>query len=785
MADNNAVASVSAVMTMESSSFSAAQRKMLTENARLRAALKATGAGVDAVAAGTKRFQRVTAEAGHSMVAPWMASSAALRVMEGNITNNIRAGERFLATFKPIQGVLTSAFPVIGAVALVGVVSKLIERIDAFNKKMNRMPETIDIAFRPMISEARKANDEMQLSTDLIDNQIAKMEGKPQNNLAIALDDARINADALGESLFKDMEVSRRLLKENKIGFVASVFSGKASMSDVSGSIQSFQDQLDSIGQQIVIDAHNNVSKDKASADQKALADKKLSYLKYLYTQIAIASPSDLTYMPRGMVDMKKFQASQMFPSTEDQSSKLMVLRRELDYQLETAKTPGLQKKHDKAVSVKNAFEAARALALAYQQAAREVTRLTRSTAKLTASTEAIKAKWDEIATGDVSAKANMGKPRISNYDLLLQSGKDTADYVKAYYDSNSIRNANTFNLSSTMDKISLKSGAISSAQYMRRAAARHTAEYQFQSSQIHAASAATLADTSLTAIHRKARLQQLQNQSNQAAGMYRIVHMQDQWNLQMLQPLGAVQTALMQFAQQVTNVGSVLSNFAMGTLTSVNGAIGAAAAGQHNTFRGFGRSMIAGSTTMGLNALEGYGIKGLFGKSMPKKADGYHVFVDNFPKALKGVGAAGKSVIGGLGGKLLGKMNDSNFFSSIMGGKLFGSGSLFGGSGASGVLSAASTFLPMLGFAGGGSPPLHRLSMVGEHGPELFNPGGVRGTIIPNHALGGSSTVNIDARATNPAMVQSAVMRGMALAYAGAVHTSATQQSDAARRKP
>jgi TP901 family phage tail tape measure protein len=60
-------------------------------------------------------------------------------------------------------------------------------------------------------------------------------------------------------------------------------------------------------------------------------------------------------------------------------------------------------------------------------------------------------------------------------------------------------------------------------------------------------------------------------------------------------------------------------------------------------------------------------------------------------------------------------------------------------------------TFGPNYGikqFAAGGTPPVGRPSLVGERGPELFMPG-VRGSIIPNHALGGGTTnvvVNVDA---------------------------------------
>jgi hypothetical protein len=47
-------------------------------------------------------------------------------------------------------------------------------------------------------------------------------------------------------------------------------------------------------------------------------------------------------------------------------------------------------------------------------------------------------------------------------------------------------------------------------------------------------------------------------------------------------------------------------------------------------------------------------------------------------------------------------------------------------------------------GFAGGGDPPVGRISMVGERGPELFVPKQA-GTIIPNDALGGGTVVHIN----------------------------------------
>ena len=76
----------------------------------------------------------------------------------------------------------------------------------------------------------------------------------------------------------------------------------------------------------------------------------------------------------------------------------------------------------------------------------------------------------------------------------------------------------------------------------------------------------------------------------------------------------------------------------------------------------------------------------------------------------------------------------------------IFPAKALGGGLGAAGFQS---TFLDLMQggsglkkFADGGRPPLNRMSLVGENGPELFNPGSQSGTIIPNHAMGGGSSI-------------------------------------------
>ena len=103
--------------------------------------------------------------------------------------------------------------------------------------------------------------------------------------------------------------------------------------------------------------------------------------------------------------------------------------------------------------------------------------------------------------------------------------------------------------------------------------------------------------------------------------------------------------------------------------------------------------------------------------------------------------------------GNMQGTLGGGGLFGSILGGL----GGLFGGGGGgttdvfAGFNRGPAGGVTMDNFANGGRPPVGRPSIVGERGPELFVPNRA-GTIIPNHALGGSTNivVNVDASGSN-----------------------------------
>ena len=74
------------------------------------------------------------------------------------------------------------------------------------------------MAFRTLNDPLKSLNDSLELTNAKLENSIAKLEGRRQNNLKIALLEARDAADKLSDSLAKDLAGLQKVLKENEIG---------------------------------------------------------------------------------------------------------------------------------------------------------------------------------------------------------------------------------------------------------------------------------------------------------------------------------------------------------------------------------------------------------------------------------------------------------------------------------------------------------------------------------------------------------------------------------------
>ena len=120
--------------------------------------------------------------------------------------------------------------------------------------------------------------------------------------------------------------------------------------------------------------------------------------------------------------------------------------------------------------------------------------------------------------------------------------------------------------------------------------------------------------------------------------------------------------------------------------------------------------------------------------------------FADSFAEVI----VSGDNLLGGLTNifvdllKQIGKM----IVKALILAAVFAMIPGMGGLGASQVTGFKDILGSLMGgaFAEGGRPPVGKMSLVGEKGPELFVPGS-SGTIIPNNALGGGGAVIPDVR--------------------------------------
>ncbi len=174
-------------------------------------------ADMDKANAGLRKFGVQGAEANKHMVSSMQASSAAIRELEGNFNNNIRAVERFLATTLGLGPALQAAFPMVGAIAFGALVVEMGEKFKKYVEDVRYGAEIMRAAYADLNAPLRLTNDELKVANDRLENDIAKLEGRRQNTLKLALDEAKVAADKLAASLEKDMDAVVKLFREKTI----------------------------------------------------------------------------------------------------------------------------------------------------------------------------------------------------------------------------------------------------------------------------------------------------------------------------------------------------------------------------------------------------------------------------------------------------------------------------------------------------------------------------------------------------------------------------------------
>lgn len=121
-----------------------------------------------------------------------------------------RAVSTLIASVAPIGSVMASAFPILGAVALVGIIAKVVEHFDKASEqaaKFSREEQEVQ-------NKAALASQALEIENLKLDDEISKLTGgAPRNTLAEQILETNKRAGELAASLDKDADKADKLLK--------------------------------------------------------------------------------------------------------------------------------------------------------------------------------------------------------------------------------------------------------------------------------------------------------------------------------------------------------------------------------------------------------------------------------------------------------------------------------------------------------------------------------------------------------------------------------------------
>lgn len=822
------------------------------------------------------------------------ATSAALRTLEGNMTNNLRAAERFVATTLGLGNALKAAFPIVGGIALLGVMSELIHKAsDAYQAfvKLREAPKRIGEEFQAMTQPLRVANDELAVANDKLQNQIAKLEGHRQNTLKLALDEARLSADKLAESIEHDTKEVEKLLEQEQISSFKGFFTGNAATADLTDQFKKFRDSLADIS----IDTASKVAgssdpKQQASIYEQATKRRKdaiESETRSLTEQLKIAQQLQAQRSQKVMAPAVGLYGptGAMVETTvggPDQAARISELKGLIANLLELSESISLRQSNEKLTTQKDSLEAAKerphdvvgdrlaelqaklrevraeasapvgdtiasALAKGFGEAGREIEQTSKALkeqgktltggqmGEITALNEQI--ELTKLATRE-KERAVVVQERSRELELeRLRVDQDVTSEIarQSKAEDDKLRKIATENdqLRARIKNAGLGPEAGWQAQYNSRAqsaAASGSATDMAELNKMWLEHQATIEEATAKINEQTDATRRLASVANEGLAAQRnaeLVNIADSGkavseinaeiaaakarfaleDAQTMRTATASQGVQRYFTEMVDNAksaGAQIHDVLSSAFSGLNDTLARMISGQKASFAQLFQGLAEQVARSGLNNLEA----GIAGHLMQGRGGG--VWNEKAP--------GGGGVLGGLLGAATGKRDGSSAGNALyvqmvgMPGGLGGGGGILtnedkanlgdfdnselsqlsgdSSSAAGGAVSSGGFFgfLSSLfgGFrADGGDVDPGHAYMVGERGPEIWTPPS-RGSIIPNHKLGGSvAYYTIDARGANEADVEMRVHRALIAMHGAAVRNSGAAQMETRLRRP
>jgi hypothetical protein len=749
----------------------------------------------------------------HSMVSDVQASSGALRLLEGGMTGNIRAAERFMASIKGVGAAMQFIYPAVGLIAIGSVVAKAATEMINFTKKTKEAAVEFRASFQEMQNSARLSNDELARTNINLENQIAILTGKHENVAAAELNEARIQADNLAISAAHAAKEIKELLEKGQGTFLTKALSAGGS-TELFGNINNFQN-LKSQARQDQEDAlHSGDTKGAAAASARydQLIKNERAYLKEQRDFRSGTGPRDgafsgnqstnltaingalgLNYSQGDRTDedaqnlieaarVKKLEDAKKFSEAQKTAAAKQMASYDKQFaNLTGSLVPGSEEESGQFEARKLTEEAmfwskklslAKHGSLVYQDIQEKLAEIdVRSNQQYaTAVNEHINLAKERDKFVSQSFGSDLDLTRNSDVmGELKGGGKDAGSMLTAMNEGVTIARSNADAWADAQIQIGQAAGTLGKYDAALQTLQLHRQQNDRANSDLSSSRAALEQrygpEASATTPEARAAYAQLNNQQAGLNGQYRVQSAQDQQSVNEQTPLGAWKTSLDQFVQQSRDTASQVRDIWSSALSSVNEEIVKIISTKHNPntrmeFGNLGAGMFRSVASAGLQKGEGAllgalhlgGSKGL-GSS---QANAMWVRMTGVAGGTAGsIGSAVSKAAGGIGG-FIGKI--------------------------AGIASG-------LGFAGGGMPPVGMASLVGENGPELFVPH-TAGTVVPNGGFGGGNTHitlgGMDLRgASDPAAFEAIANRVFSKHVPSMISASMQAQRESHARKP
>ena len=780
-----------------------------------------------------RRLARAGQEFGHTTVSQMQASSAAIRVFEGGITNSIRAAERFLSLLPGVGAALQAAFPVVGGIALLGVLIRVGEEVVKFVQDLNKIPEN---PFAGMIASAKLSNDALAITNDRLQLEIDKLEKKPENRMALALDQMRDASDKLFDSLEKSNKAFDEAMGKGGIGAGKGIWQNVTPTDAADADIKRAR-----AGVQAVRDDHQSTIDDAlASGDPENIRQAREAMMVDLQSAYAVQDKALREGLEKAQAAARDFHgsystgsdpraviqrySSALQISTQDQQSiggqyGNSLLTGQRDTAQDANEQTELQKEADR--KRLQAMEAAQEAQKAQygMSVADERSYWQQREAAFTAGSDAYRAVVNKVNALEIqmqrqqaeSLKAARAQSSDGSRDSLrvLESSGDaisalmkrqaedilkTGERWKAYNDAvaraGEIEAANAASFDKTRIALELANGQISKLDAAEQLAGVHAREFAHDLETLQTQRKQIEDDGDLTDVQRATALKQNSNSQVALQGQYQAQQLGDQSEITDATPGGEARKSLNIMVQEWSDMTVGVLRTLTTAIEGFNDQITNAIMGKKTDFGKVFSDAGAGLTKTALQGAEAkvmsaFGLGGGGGK--PDGTSNNPIYTRDAGKGIGGVlggGQSGQTGQPGRGGGIWARLSHSFFGTPNQGGATAGAGS----GGAADDDGGGFDEMFQGAFASGGNFVADRPMLVGDRGPEVLIPG-TAGSIIPHDQLGmggGNHThINVDARGSNdPAAIHAAVVRATPhiIAAAAQVHHQSSRRTPSGR---